>query len=302
MQWVRLLISADTFRRVFFNLVVLDACITFRSVSWLIGRRENVFENEPVLYREEKGIARIIFNRPAALNAMNQELVQQLTLLLDKVRVDDAVKAVIITGTGEEAFSAGADIKFLNQASPLEVRELARMAVSVNNKIETLGKVVVAAVNGYALGGGLELAEACMLRVAVRRAMLGHPEVRIGAIAGFGGTTRLPRLIGKGRAAELLLTGRLITAEEALQIGLVNRVVEAENLLSAAENIVLEILSQSPIAVKMTWEAMHRGMNMTLEESTLLGADYFGLVASTEDFREGTKSFLQKMNPSFRGK
>jgi enoyl-CoA hydratase len=301
-QWVRLLISADTFRRVFFNLVVLDACITFRSVSWLIGRRENVFENEPVLYREEKGIARIIFNRPAALNAMNQELVQQLALLLDKVRVDDAVKAVIITGTGEEAFSAGADIKFLNQASPLEVRELARMAVSVNNKIETLGKVVVAAVNGYALGGGLELAEACMLRVAVGQAMLGHPEVRIGAIAGFGGTTRLPRLIGKGRAAELLLTGRLITAEEALQIGLVNRVVEAENLLSAAENIVLEILSQSPIAVKMTWEAMHRGMNMTLEESTLLGADYFGLVASTEDFREGTKSFLQKMNPSFRGK
>jgi enoyl-CoA hydratase len=261
-----------------------------------------VSENEPVRYREEKGIARIIFNRPAALNAMNQELVKQLALLLDKVRVDDAVKAVIITGTGEEAFSAGADIKFLNQASPLEVRELARMAVSVNNKIETLGKVVVAALNGYALGGGLELAEACMLRVAARQAMLGHPEVRIGAIAGFGGTTRLPRLIGKGRAAELLLTGRLITAEEALQIGLVNRVVEAENLLSAAENIVLEILSQSPIAVRMSWEAMHRGMNMTLEESTLLGADYFGLVASTEDFREGTKSFLQKMNPSFRGK
>jgi enoyl-CoA hydratase len=260
-----------------------------------------VSENEPVLYREEKGIARIIFNRPAALNAMNHELVHQLALLLDKVRIDDAVKAVIITGTGE-AFSAGADIKFLNQASPLEVRELARTAVSVNNKIETLGKVVVAAVNGYALGGGLELAEACMLRVAVRRAMLGHPEVRIGAIAGFGGTTRLPRLIGRGRATELLLMGRLVTAEEALQIGLVNRVVEPEHLLSAAENILLEILSQSPIAVKMSWEAIHRGMNMTLEESTHLGADYFGLVASTEDFREGTKSFLKKTHPSFVGK
>ena len=162
--------------------------------------------------------------------------------------------------------------------------------------------MVVAAINGYALGGGLELAEACMLRVAVRDARLGHPEVRIGAIAGFGGTTRLPRLIGKGRAAELLLTGRLVTAEEALRTGLVNRVVEPENLLSETENIVLETLSQAPVAVRMTWEAIHRGLNLTLEESTLLGADYFGLVASTEDFREGTKSFLEKTNPSFRGR
>ena len=261
-----------------------------------------MLEKEPVMYHEEKGIARIIFNRPEALNAMNQDVLQQLASLLDRARGDDAVKAVIITGTGEKAFSAGADIKFLNQASPLEVRELAHMAVSVNNKIETLGKVVVAAMNGYALGGGLELAEACMLRVAVRHARLGHPEVRIGAIAGFGGTTRLPRLIGRGRATELLLTGRLITADEALQIGLVIRVVEPEDLLSETESLVLEILSQSAIAVRMTWEAIHRGLNLTLEESTLLGADYFGLVASTEDFRAGTKAFLEKTSPSFRGK
>lgn len=259
-------------------------------------------ENEPVLYREEKGIAWLTFNRPSALNAMNLDLLQQLASRLDSIKLDPAVKAVIITGSGDEAFSAGADIKFLNQASPLEVRELARLAVSVNHKIETLGKVVVAAVNGYALGGGLELAEACMLRVAARHVMLGHPEVRIGAVAGFGGTTRLPRLIGKGRAAELLLTGRLITAEEALQSGLVNRVMERENVLTTAENLVREILSQSPIAVTMTWEAIHRGLNMTLEESTLLGADYFGLVAATEDFREGTKSFLEKTNPAFSGK
>ena len=224
-------------------------------------------EKEPLLYHEEKGIARIIFNRPEALNAMTKDLLQQLTSLLDKIKIDDTVKAVIITGAGE-AFSAGADIKFLNRALPLEVREFARLAVSVNNKIETLG----------------------------------HPEVRIGAIAGFGGTTRLPRLIGKGRAAELLLTGRLVTAEEALRIGLVNRVVEPENLLSETENLVLEILSQAPAAVRMTWEAIHRGLNLTLEESALLGADYFGLVASTEDFREGTKSFLEKTNPSFGGK
>ncbi len=259
-------------------------------------------ENQTVLYHEEDGIARIIFNRPVALNAMNHDLLQQLATILDKVKLDDAVKAVIITGAGEESFSAGADIKFLNQASPLEVRELARLAVAVNNKIETLGKVVVAAINGYALGGGLELAEACMLRVVVRQTWLGHPEVRIGAVAGFGGTTRLPRLIGKGRAPELLLTGRLVASDEALEIGLVNRVVEPEKLLSETETLVREILSQSPIAVRMTWEAIHRGMNLTLEESTLLGADYFGLVAVTEDFRQGTKSFLEKSTPSFTGK
>lgn len=261
-----------------------------------------MLENEAILYHEEQGIARIILNRPDVLNALNNEVLQQLSFILDNVKANDAVRALIITGTGEKAFSAGADIKFLNQASPLEVREFAQLAVSVNHRIETLGKVVIAAINGYALGGGLELAEACTLRVAARHIRLGHPEVRIGAIAGWGGTTRLPRLIGKGRASELLLTGRVITAEEALQIGLVSKVVDAADLLSETENLVLEILSQAPVAVRMTWEAIHRGMNLTLEESTLLGADYFGLVASTEDFREGTRSFLGKTNPTFKGR
>ncbi len=255
-----------------------------------------------VRYQEKKSIAWITLNRPEALNALSKEVLQQLVSLLDKAKTDTTVKAVIITGAGEKAFSAGADIKFLNQATPLEVRELARLAVTVNNKIETLGKVVVAAINGYALGGGLEMAEACMLRVAVRHARLGHPEVRIGAFAGFGGTTRLPRLIGKGRAAEFLLTGNLMSAEEAQHMGLVNRVVEAEKLHQETETLVLEILSQAPVSVDMTWEAIHRGLNLTLEESTLLGADYFGLVASTEDFRAGTKSFLEKTTPSFGGK
>jgi enoyl-CoA hydratase len=261
-----------------------------------------VLKKDVVRYQEKKGIGWITLNRPEALNALNKDVLQQLASILNKVRTDDVVRAVIITGAGEKAFSAGADIKFLNQATPLEVRELARLAVTVNNKIETLGKVVVAAINGYALGGGLELAEACMLRVAVRHARLGHPEVRIGAIAGFGGTTRLPRLVGKGRAAEFLLTGNLMSAEEAQHTGLVNRVVETEKLLQETETLVLEILSQAPVSVRMTWEAIHRGLNITLEESTLLGADYFGLVASTEDFREGTKSFLEKTTPSFGGK
>lgn len=257
---------------------------------------------EPVLYAEKDGIARIVLDRPDALNALDPAVLGRLSSLLDGIRADDSVKAVVVTATGTKAFSSGADIRFLHQASPLDVREFARLAVSINNRIETLGKVVVAAMNGLALGGGLELAEACTLRVAVRHARLGHPEVRIGAVAGFGGTTRLPRLIGKGRAAELLLTGRLLTAEEALQIGLVHRVVEPEHLLSETEDLVREILSRSAAAVRLTWEAMHRGLDLTLEESALLGADYFGLVAATDDFRTGTRAFLDKTAPSFRGR
>jgi enoyl-CoA hydratase len=256
---------------------------------------------DPVQYQQENGIARIVLNRPEALNALNGDVLRQLASILDRVHSDPAVRGVIITGAGDRAFSAGADIRYLNQASPIEVRELAQLAVSVNHRIETLGKVVIAAINGFALGGGLEMAEACTLRVAVQQAKLGHPEVRIGAVAGFGGTTRLPRLIGKGRAAELLLTGRLATAAESLQMGLVNRVVEPDALLPEAESLLREILTQSPIAVRLTWEAIHRGLNLTLEESALLGADYFGLVASTEDFRVGTTAFLEKSSPSYRG-
>jgi len=264
--------------------------------------KSKVSNKDNVQYQEKKGIGWITLNRPEALNALSQDVLQQLASILDKAGTDDAVRAVIITGAGEKAFSAGADIKFLNQVTPLEVRQFARLAVAVNHKLETLGKIVVAAINGYALGGGLELAEACMLRVAACHAKLGHPEVRLGAIAGFGGTTRLPRLVGKGRAAELLLTGNLISAEEAQRIGLVNRVTDAEKLLQETETLVLEILNQAPVSVRMTWEALHRGLNLTLEESAVLGADYFGLVAATEDFREGTKSFLEKTTPSFSGK
>jgi len=255
-------------------------------------------EERSVLHHEENGIARISLHRPGAMNAMDMELLRQLASVLDTAQADEAIKAVIITGTGGRAFSAGADIRFLNKAAPLEVRELARMAVAVNDKIETLGKPVVAAINGYALGGGLELAEACMLRVAARHASLGHPEVRIGAVAGFGGTTRLPRLIGKGRAAYLLLTGRLVTAEEALQLGLVNAVTEPDDLLQVTEDLVLEIVSRSAAAVGLTWEAIHRGMSLSPEESALLGADCFGFVACSEDFRTGTRSFLEKADRS----
>ncbi|PLR85695.1 enoyl-CoA hydratase-related protein [Bacillus sp. V33-4] len=261
-----------------------------------------MLNKDVVLYNEENGIARITLNRPEALNALNLDVLEQLSSILETIKSDNSIKAVIITGAGEKAFSAGADIQFLNKATPLEVRDLAQLAVAVNNKIESLGKLVVAAINGFALGGGLELAEACMLRVSAHHARLGHPEVRIGAIAGFGGTTRLPRLVGKGRAAELLLTGNTINTDEAYRIGLINRIVEPDKLLLETETLVLEVLSQAPVAVKLTWEAIHRGGNLSLEESALLGADYFGLIAASEDFREGTKSFLEKTTPSFKGR
>jgi enoyl-CoA hydratase len=259
-------------------------------------------DNDVVRYEGEDGAGCITINRPGVLNALNREVLNHLSCLLDNLKSDGAVGVVIITGAGEKAFSAGADIRFLNEATPLEIGELARLAAEVNQKIETLGKVTVAAINGYALGGGLELAEACMFRVAVRGSRLGHPEVRIGAVAGWGGTTRLPRLIGLGRATELLLSGRQITAEEAERIGLVNRVVESGRLIAESKSLVQEIVAQGPLAVRLTWEAIHRGLNMTQEESVLLGTDYFGLVASTEDFREGTGAFLGKRSPSWKGK
>ena len=183
-------------------------------------------EIESVLYHESDGIALITLHRPDALNALNIAVLERLSALRDNVKASDSARAVIFTGAGTTAFSAGADIRYLSQATPLAVREFSQLALRVNHQIETLGKLVVAALNGYALGGGLELAESCMIRVAVRSARMGHPEVKIGAVAGFGGTTRLPRLVGRGRAAELLLRGRVIAADEALQIGLVQSVVE----------------------------------------------------------------------------
>ncbi len=256
---------------------------------------------ERVLYEERGGIARIVLNRPEVMNAMDEALLLALEAAIERAKGDDSAKAVVFTGAGT-AFCAGADIRWLHAAAPLAVRELARTAVRVNEQIESLGKITVAALNGHTFGGGLELAEACALRVADEAARLGHPEVRIGAIAGFGGTTRLARLVGKGRAAELLLTGRSMTSQEALQIGLVQRVAPPGRALDEAEALAREILSRAPIAVAMTWEALHRGSSLAADESALLAADYFGLVAATEDFREGTRAFIGKTVPAFAGR
>lgn len=267
-----------------------------------MGRMLKPKKQVTVLFKKKAGIAYLLLNRPDMLNTINREMLERLRHLLDSIKTDDTVRAVIITGAGEKAFSAGADIGFFSTADPLEVRARAQLAVETYSRIEHLGKPVIAAINGYALGGGLELAEACTLRIAVNTAKLGHPEVRIGAVAGWGGTTRLPRLIGKGRAAEMLLTGRMISSEEALAFGLVNRVVESEDLMKEAEALLQEILCQAPLAVQMTWEAMHRGMDLSLDEAARLGADYFGLVAATDDFKEGTTSFIRKKKPVFKGK
>ncbi|NOK63351.1 MAG: 3-hydroxybutyryl-CoA dehydratase [Chloroflexi bacterium AL-W] len=258
-------------------------------------------EQDGVLYDIQNGIGWITLHRPQVHNALSPQVLQRLSTLFDEIQTDSTVKAVVLTGTGDQVFSAGADIRYLQQASPLEVQAFARLAVTVTHKIEHPGKVMVATLNGSALGGGLELAEACMLRLAVPHAQLGHPEVRIGAVVGFGGTTRLPRLIGKGRATELLLTGKLIGADEALQMGLINRVVAKDQLTSTIENLLQEILAQALVAVQLSWDALHRGLNLSVEESALLGADYFGLVATTDDFRIGTSAFVEKTAPSFTG-
>lgn len=255
-----------------------------------------------VIVEKKDKVAYLTLNRPEVLNALSFELLTDLKQELQAIQMDDEIQGIFITGAGEKAFSAGADIASLNSSSPLEVRELAKLAVSVNHLLENYGKVSIALINGFALGGGLELAESCMLRVAVDTAKMGHPEVKIGAVSGWGGSTRLPRLIGKGRAAELLLTGKMISAKRAYQMGLVNLVAEKDKLEAEGERLMGEILANGPVAVKFTWEALHRGLNMSLEESAQLGADYFGLAASTEDFRTGTGAFLDKSEPNFKGK
>jgi enoyl-CoA hydratase len=259
-------------------------------------------EKNRVQYEEDGAIAWVTLNDPARHNALHPELLQQLAQAMDRARRSPRVRAVILTGAGERAFSAGADIRYLHTATPLAVRAYARLAVEIGHQIETLGKVVIAALNGDALGGGLELAEACMLRLVVDHARLGHPEVRLGAVAGFGGTTRLPRLIGRGRAAELLLTGRIIAAEEAERLGLVHTVVARDALRTAAVELAQRVLEHAPLAVALTWEALHRGLDLPLDEATRLGADYFGLVAASDDFREGTRAFLAKETPRFQGR
>jgi enoyl-CoA hydratase/carnithine racemase len=255
-----------------------------------------------VLYEKQDGLAYVTVNRPRVLNALNTPTWKDLRKAFEDARDDSAVRGVILTGAGDKAFIAGADISELAHVSAVEAEESSRFGQEVLDLIENLGKPVIAAINGFALGGGCETAMACTIRIAVDTAKFGQPEVTLGLVPGGGGTQRLPRLVGKGRALQLILSGEMISAQEAWRIGLVNEVVPAANLITRAEAILKKIASNAPIAVKFALEAANKGVETSQSEGLLLEASYFGLCAATEDKKEGTTAFLEKRAPQFRGR
>jgi enoyl-CoA hydratase len=257
---------------------------------------------ENILYEKKDGIAYITFNRPKVLNALNRKTVEELRDALQDARADDSVRVLILTGAGEKSFVAGADIGELAVQTPVQGKEFSLFGQGVFHLLETMGKPSICAINGFALGGGCELALSCTIRIASKTAKLGQPEVKLGILPGYGGTQRLARLCGKGVAHELCLTGEMVTAEEAQRIGLVNRVYEPADLIPAAEAMARKIIANGPIAVKYTMEAIERGVEMPLEEGLFLEATLFGVACATEDMREGTKAFLEKRPAQFKGK
>jgi enoyl-CoA hydratase len=257
------------------------------------------FEN--LTFDRDGAVVVITINRPKVLNALNSDTIEELRRAVLEVKRDALVRAVIVTGAGEKSFVAGADINELAVNSPAQGKEHALRGQHIFDLIENLGKPVIAAINGYALGGGCELAMACTVRLASETARLGQPEINLGIIPGYAGTQRLPRLVGKGIALDLLLTGRQITAQEALQIGLVTRVVPPADLMTEAKRLATELSTKAPIAVQYIIEAVNRGLEQPFDKAEFLEATLFGLVASTKDMREGTAAFLGKRKPEFRG-
>jgi enoyl-CoA hydratase len=257
---------------------------------------------ENILFEKKDGIAGITFNRPKVLNALNRKTVEELRDALLQTRDDSSVRVLTLTGAGEKSFVAGADIGELAQRTPVDGKDFSLFGQSVFHLLETLGKPSICAINGFALGGGCELALSCTIRLASKTARLGQPEVKLGIIPGYGGSQRLARLCGKGVAHELCLTGEMISAEEAQRIGLVNHIYEPAELLPAAEALAKKIIANAPLAVKYTMEAIERGVEMPQEEGLFLEATLFGLSCATEDMREGTKAFLEKRKADFKGK
>ena len=257
---------------------------------------------ETLLLERADGIAVVTVNRPKVLNALNAQTLDELRRTVLALRSDESVRCIILTGAGEKAFVAGADINELAVQSPVSGREHALAGQHVLNLIENLGKPVIAAINGYALGGGCELAMACTLRVAADSARLGQPEINLGIIPGYAGTQRLARLVGRGRALEVLLTGDQLPAGEAHRIGLVDRVVPAAELMAEARKLAGILAAKAPVAVRYILEAVGKGLQMPFAEAQVYEATLFGLVASTEDMREGTRAFLEKRRPAFKGR
>jgi enoyl-CoA hydratase len=255
-----------------------------------------------LLYEKRDRIGFITFNRPKVLNALNRKTMDELDHVLAAAREDVDVRVLLLTGAGDKSFVAGADIGELAVQTPVSGKEIASFGQSVFHRLATLGKPSIAAINGFALGGGCELALACTIRLASKTAKLGQPEVKLGIMPGYGGSQRLVRLCGKGVAHELCLTGDMISAEEALRIGLVNHIYEPAELLPAAEALAKKIIANAPLAVKYIMEVIERGVEMPLEEGQYLETALFGLCAATEDMREGTRAFLEKRPAQFLGK
>jgi len=258
------------------------------------------FDN--LLLERDGAVASITINRPKVLNALNTQTLDELRRAILELKQDAGVRVVILTGAGEKAFVAGADITELAVQTPTSGREHALAGQHVFDLIENMGKPVIAAINGYALGGGCELAMACTLRIAADTAKIGQPEVTLGLMPGYAGTQRLPRLVGKGKAMEMILTGAPIAADEAQRIGLVNRVVAAAELMTHATALAAQLAKSAPIAMRYIINAINKGVEMPFAEACQYEATLFGLVASTEDMREGTKAFLEKRKPEFKGR
>jgi enoyl-CoA hydratase len=257
---------------------------------------------ENVLYERRGDIAYVTVNRPKVLNALNSSTWADLDVAFRQAGADDAVRGVILTGAGDKAFIAGADITELARMSAVDAERSSRVGQQVLDHIENLGKPVVAAINGFALGGGCETALACTLRIAVETAQFGQPEVKLGLLPGGGGTQRLPRLIGKGRALQIILSGEMVGARDAYRIGLVNEIVAAADLMPRAEAILRAIAANAPIAVKFALSAVNKGLETSQSEGLALEASYFGLCAGTADKTEGTSAFVEKRAPQFHGR
>jgi enoyl-CoA hydratase len=258
------------------------------------------FDN--LLLERDGRVAVVTINRPKVLNALNSQTIDELRRVMLELKHDDSVGVIVLTGAGDKAFVAGADINELAVQTPTGGREHALRGQHVFDLIENLGKPVIAAINGYALGGGCELAMACTLRLAADTAKIGQPEVSLGLIPGYGGTQRLPRLVGRGRAMELILVGAPVSADDACRIGLVNRVVAAADLMPEARKLAAQLAANAPIAMRYIINAINKGSEMPFAESCQYEATLFGLVASTDDMKEGTAAFLEKRKPVFRGK
>jgi len=257
---------------------------------------------ENILIEKKNSIAYVTVTRPKVLNALNMATMEDLRRAFHDIKQDSAIRVVIMSGSGEKAFIAGADIGELAKNDAVAAKEYTHRGQSVLNLIENLGKPVIACINGFALGGGCEIAMACTMRLASENAKFGQPEVKLGIIPGYGGTQRLPRLVGKGIAMQLVLAGEMITAQEAHRIGLVNEVVAAADLVPRAEAIAQKIIANAPLAVQWAMEAVNKGMEMTLSEGLYLEATLFGLCCATEDKKEGTSAFLEKRAAQFKGK